>query len=186
MDAVTVHVLTPCSRRANLPAVVESVKTAAERVPEMLVTFHVLFDDQREHVGGWGLRNQMLDDFDDGWLWMLDDDTLAHPELFARFADALAWQPELLMFLVAQTRPEGWDPGCANPDKLGHGSRLHAGGCAFDTGQVIVRRDVIGDYRFADDRAADGLLWEDVLAKVPRDHTVWTDDVLAFYNALRS
>lgn len=191
------HILTPVSRRANLPMVIGSATEAQAnanlggRQPLLEVEWHIKYDDKREHVGGWGLRNQMLDEIPDeshDWVWLLDDDTLAHPHVLAWFRNMV--NSERDMFLFAQTRPDGWDPGCSDPARLsttaGRGGHVDPGKCAFDAGQAIFRRRVLGPYRFVEgDHASDGYLWSDVLAQVPHDRIAWTPQVLGFYNALR-
>ena len=84
-SAVRLHVLTAVSRPENLGQIAESLAVAVERA-EYGVDLAValgMFDPDRQHVGGQALKNDMLDDIDDGWVWILDDDTLAHPDVLA-------------------------------------------------------------------------------------------------------
>lgn len=184
-----VHALTPVTRPENLPAIEESLNIARAVVPAIDVEWHVAYDLGRRHVGGWTLRNAMLDKIpeDSGWVWLLDDDTIAHPDVLSRF-DAYA-TPDVDAVVFEQERPDGWHRGCADPAKLRNGDRRDLIGpddCVFDTGQAILRRSLIGSYRFRDVRAADGYLWDDVLAPAHASGRVaFVREILAYYNRLR-
>jgi len=177
---VIVHVLTPVSRPELLPAVTASLSVALLSAPEIRLVWHLSYDLERRYVSGWKLRNEMLDDIERGWIWLLDDDTEAHPSLLARL-----WEyrdSNGIVFSQDGREP----PGIADPERLANGDhreRLSADATVFDTGMVICRRGLIGDYRFREHRAADGYFWEDVLSKA--DDVIYLDEFLATYNSLR-
>lgn len=183
-----VHVLTPVTRLENLAAIQASLDAARAPVrTHCTIQWHRLYDPYHEHPGGYELRNRMIEVITDplGWLWFLDDDTLAHPDILRRLAD----HQDAEAMIVAQTRPKKWGPGCADPDLLGNGDRLEPGQCAFDTGQVILRRRLMGDYRFRLERAGDGYLWDELLQPAHRatpGTVVFINEILAYYNALQA
>src|SRR3990167_1261604 len=82
-----IHALTACSRPENLTKVGLSLAHAARGHD---VHWHVRFDLEREHVGGQAVKNRLLDEISDGWVWILDDDTIVHPDLFSRAAECAA------------------------------------------------------------------------------------------------
>lgn len=180
---VSVHILTPVTRPANLTELMTSVAGALVNAPAVRVTWHIALDLHREHVGDWALRNAMLDQISDGWIWMLDDDTLAHPLVLRRLSehqdvDGLAFSQD--------GRKDDWYAGTSDRDRLMSGDRredLQPHHSVFDTGMAILRRSLFGDYRFKEVRAADGLLWEDVIK--PAENIAYLDEVLGSYNALR-
>ncbi len=185
-----VHVLTPLTRPENLHDIEASLQIAQHVARgAFTVRWHVTADPERRSPGGYAIRNEMLDELSpvplptDEWVWFLDDDTIAHPDILFRLDCLLARDPLLRAMIVAQTRPAGWAEGCADPERLGNGAHLADGQCAFDTGQVIMRRDMIGDYRFRLERAGDGYLYEDLLQDAPE--VAYINEVLAYYNALR-
>lgn len=183
----TVHVLTPVTRPGNLQEIEASLSYADIVAKRYTVIWHVIADPGKRSVGGYSLRNEMLDMLHSprDWVWFLDDDTTAHPLILQRLALVEDEHPGVQAMIVAQTRPGGWNPGCADPARLRNGAHpLTMHECAFDTGQAIIRRGLIGDYRFRTaDRAGDGWLYEELLAV--SDNVVYVDEVLSYYNSLR-
>lgn len=177
-----VNVLTPVIRPQNLPRIAASLTEAAGRAPGVELVWHLSFDPDREGCETW--RNRMLARISDGWVWLLDDDTVAHPDVLARVSQH---EEDAVAVVFAQTRPEGWHAGCADPARLRNGAlrdQLAPDDCVFDTGMVIMRRSLLGLYQLRDDvRGSDGYLWDDVLKGA--DGVVFIDETLAFYNALR-
>ena len=159
------HILTAVTRPENLPEIAASIAEAAQKV-DAEVVWHWRFDPEGEHVGGQALKNAMLDGIDDGWVYILDDDTTMHPELLAKVAsyDAPA--------VVVSQRGSGLQA------KPGH---VHIG--AIDAGQAVMRREVIGDKRIEHSYAGDGLFLEQVLFGLPG--VVFLSEELSHYNALR-
>ena len=78
------NVITAVTRPENLGRVAESLSAAAANVPHewgIEVRWHWKFDPHRLCVGGQVLKNQMILSVRSGWVWILDDDTLAHPDV---------------------------------------------------------------------------------------------------------
>lgn len=185
----TVHVLTPVTRPQNLVRIEESLVLAAQYAGAYYtVIWHVMSDSSYRSVGGYSLRNEMLDQlhYPRDWVAMIDDDTIMHEQILVRLRQVEERHPEVQAMIVAQTRPADWNPGCADPARLRNGAhKLAPDECAFDTGQVIFRRGLMGDYRFRTvDRAGDGWFYEEVLADAEA-LVVYVDEVLSYYNGLR-
>jgi hypothetical protein len=64
------HIVTACTRPHNLPLMAESIEAATCEPWE--VHWHIRFDSALQHVGGQRLKNQMLDQIEDGWVCFLD------------------------------------------------------------------------------------------------------------------
>ena len=167
MDRLTI--ITPCSRPQNLPAMAESIKPGRSMFD---VIWMIVFDNREcleSKVGNYQ-RNCALDAVSDGWIYFLDDDTVLHPDFFSELAKvkskAVAFEQDL----------ETWVRKVA-PSEM----RV----CHIDMGQVIIRREIIGDIRFAlSVYEADGIFIESVYKNNPN---AWSfiDKPLCYYNKLR-
>jgi hypothetical protein len=162
------HILTAITRPENLPQLAQSLAPA-----NLDLVWHWRFDLARAHVGGQALKNAMLDSITDGWVWILDDDTLAMPALFERLVVLEAEHPDADAFAVSQLL-RGGAVRHATPDAL----RLDH----IDVGQLIIRRDAIGDTRLDLSYGGDGLWVEALVAKGVR--VVCVDEALSAYNRL--
>ncbi len=159
------HVLTPVTRPQNLALLGASLnKWGADDV-----TWHIRFDTFNRSFGGYSLRNRMLDDITDGWVWCLDDDCTAHPKLY-RTVDKLA-RGDTPAVVVSQKREDG---------TILHAKPENVAVDYIDIGQAIIRRDWIDNLRYQEDvYAADGHFLEAVLGQAL---VVFVDDVLSFHN----
>lgn len=167
MDRLTI--ITPCSRPQNLPAMAESIKPGRSMFD---VIWLIVFDNKEctESVVGNYQRNCALEAITDGWVYFLDDDTIIHPEFFAELAKvnsrAVAFEQNLGTW-VRKAAP----------------SEMRC--CHVDMGQVVIRREVIGDIRFAlGVYEADGKFIQAVYENNPE---AWSfiDKPLCHYNKLR-
>ena len=167
MDRLTI--ITPCSRPQNLPAMAESIKPGRSLFD---LVWLVVFDNkecEESKVGNYQ-RNCALEAITDGWVYFLDDDTTIHPEFFAELAEvksgAVAFEQDLGTW-VRKVAP----------------SEMKV--CKIDMGQVAIRRDVIGDIRFAlGIYEADGIFIQAVYGNNPE---AWSfiEKPLCYYNKLR-
>jgi hypothetical protein len=171
--ALKFHVLTAVSRPYNLTAVGSSLATAVKRAGVHEVQWHLRFDPARQHVGGQELKNRMLDDIADGWVVILDDDTVMHKQFFPRVVSALKRNPGCAAVVVSQLRTSG-EVLVAHPDNAVVGG--------IDAGQVVIRRDVIGEHRLPPTYAGDGVWLEKIL--FGRSDVVYMTDVLSLHNRL--
>lgn len=166
-----VHVLTAVTRPHNLARLAQSLGRACESGQVELV-WHLRFDLERQHVGGQALKNRMLDEITDGWVWVLDDDTTAHPSLFAVTAALAVGDVEAVV--VSQRRQDGRILE-AKPENIRVGS--------IDVGQAVILRDAIGPERLPEHYEGDGVFLERVLTpNLPRVRFV--PEVLSYHNAL--
>jgi hypothetical protein len=168
------HVLTAVSRPENLSAIGASIATAAQRVPRHEVVWHCRFDLRRKHVGGQYLKNQMLDDISDGWVVILDDDTLMHKQFFVRVTSVLARKPDVSGLVVTQKRTTG-QLLIAHPDNVAVGE--------IDAGQVILKRSLIADERLPTNYAGDGV-WLEALLRGRSDIVYLPESVVSLHNFL--
>ena len=167
MDRLTI--ITPCSRPQNLPAMAESIKPGRSMFD---VIWMVVFDNGecKESINGGHQRNCALDAITDGWVYFLDDDTIIHPDFFSELAkantSAVAFEQDLGTWIrkVAQ-------------------SEMRV--CHIDMGQVVIRRELIGNTRFiVDQHIEDGLFIESIYKSNP-NAWLFIDKPLCYYNKLR-
>ena len=167
MDRLTL--VTPCSRPQNLPLIAESIKPGRNLFD---VIWMVIFDNgecPQSRVGNYQ-RNCALEAIIDGWVYFLDDDTLIHPELFGELAKVKTGA-----VAFGQTLKDGIRPASQATMKV----------CQIDMGQVAIRREVIGNARFAlGIYEADGIFIESVYNSNP-DKWSLIDKPLSYYNKLR-
>jgi len=170
--AVRLHVLTAVTRPENLPALEESIRRAEERARHVDLVWHQRHDPDREHVGGQAVKNQMLDGIADGWVCVLDDDTVMHNHFLRKIEFTITRDPALEAVVVSQKRTTGVVLK-ASPDNAVLGK--------IDAGQAVLRRDLIGDERIPETYAGDGLWLEALLADA---YVQYLPDVLSLHNVL--
>lgn len=165
-------VLTACSRPENLALVWDSLHVARRRaeLTGASLRWLVRYDREQKHVGGQAVKNWMLDEATDGWVWVLDDDTLAHPEFLVRVRDAAT---SFDAVVVSQLRADGRVLE-ASPENV------RVGG--IDIGQVALRRELIGDERIPESYEGDGLFLERVLREA---NVLFINEQLSYHNRLR-
>ena len=81
------------------------------------------------------LKNRMLDEIDDGWVCILDDDTIMHRDFLRKIAFVAAKDQALEAIVVSQKRTTGVVLK-ASPENAVLGK--------IDAGQAVLRRDFIG------------------------------------------
>lgn len=164
------HILTAITRYELLPAIAGSLIQAAW--PGVAIVWHWRIDWERQHVGGQTLKNAMLDEIADGWVWILDDDNDVHPEFLRCLAQTIAAHPSAVLVAGAQ--------------HTAHGVRLvHFRASHIDAAQVIIRRDAIGDHRIPEHYCGDGEWIEAIARDLVDKHIAYLPDVVIRYNALR-
>ena len=169
------HVLTACTRSENLDAMAESLMDAP--AAGISVAWHIRLDPERQHVGGQKLKNDMLDEIRDGWVWILDDDNIAHPAFFAALAGVVLARPEAQLIVISQQHRSGWV-------RQAHRKMLRAS--HVDAAQVVVRRDAIGLLRIPENYCGDGE-WIEALAKgLAGEQIAYIQEPVVYYNYLRT
>jgi hypothetical protein len=162
------HVLTACTRPGNLRAVAESIMAAT--CDPWDVTWHIRFDPAQQHVGGQRLKNEMLDQIEDGWVCFLDDDTTMHPEFLQRMAEAVKDSGAVV---VSQQRQDGRVLVAAH-------EHLQVG--LVDIGQAFIARSLISGTRIPEHYEGDGMFLQAVLANWPA--VAYLPEILSEHNAL--
>ncbi|HEU5087772.1 MAG TPA: hypothetical protein VFT99_10010 [Roseiflexaceae bacterium] len=167
------HVLTAITRYGNLGEIAASLIRSHWKGVELV--WHWRVDYDRTAVGGQALKNAMLDEIADGWVWILDDDNLVHPGFCQALITTLAACPAARMLVGAQHTAGG-------VRAIGR-HMLRAS--LVDAAQVIVRRDAIGDRRIPEHYCGDGE-WIEAIARSLGSHEIaYLPGVVIHYNALR-
>lgn len=168
------HILTAVTRPENLPQIGESIMEAASRGPVVFdLTWHRLEDPDRAHVGGQHLKNRMLNRIRDGWVCILDDDTLMHPAFLRKIGRANRQHRHVNAYVVSQRRTTGAVLK-ASPENMVVGS--------VDAGQVVLRRSLIRHHRIPETYGGDGQFIQNLLYGQP--DVLYMPDVISLHNAL--
>lgn len=160
-----IHVLTAVTRPENLTEIGYSLARAAQRA-EADVVWHLRFDLEHRYVGGQQVKNELLDGIEDGWVWVLDDDTLVHPDLFTYLDPAYD-------ALVVSMLLEGG---------LLHAAEKNVVLGGIDIGQAIISRELIGEERILPAYDGDGRFLETLLRGV---NVLYVPEELTYYNAIQ-
>lgn len=170
------HVLTAVTRPENLPQLAASLDMANEW--EIDICWHTRTDPDRRSVGGQSLKNAMLEDDDDpdGWVWILDDDNVAHPAFFARLLACQTTHPDARLIAIAQQHRNGW---------VRQVERRMLRQTHVDAGQVVIRRDAIGERRIPLHYCGDGEWIEGIANTLRDDEIAYIRTPATYYNWLR-
>lgn len=162
------HVLTAVSRPENLPLLARSLADGADGHE---IVWQWRFDLEQSDPGGNRTKDEMLLERGmwNGWVYVLDDDTLLQPGLFSAAAAAAGDGYDAL--IVSQRRP----------DLVLHAKRknVHPGG--IDIGQAVISRDLLGQTRIPHRYDGDGDFLCEVLG---RGRVRFLDRILSVHNAL--
>jgi len=168
------HLLTAVTRPENLPQIEASLAPAADFGIE--VVWHTQADPEHQSVGGQSIKNAMIEQIDDGWVYILDDDNLMHPHFWHTVAAAVAARPEAAMLVITQAHRNGWA-------RIAHPAMLRP--TLVDAGQVVVRRDALGDLRIPEHYCGDGE-WIAALGETLAGRIVFCTTPATYYNWLRA
>lgn len=182
-----IHVVTPCSRPANLPALLESISGALKGP----WTWWIVLD--RRHVkgevrvpganvlemdscgiGGHAARNHILWLIEDGWIVWIDDDNRIHQDLPGALILARLEHPEALGFVFHAIRGDG--SPYASPNGPGD---------SVDTACLVFHREAIGSVRWNETRNDADQGFHQEVVKRNQGKIVYVPKVAAFYNALK-
>lgn len=195
MNDDVLHVITPCTRRANLSAVATSLLplracmatrwwivcdmspcALGSDVWRQLHGDDVVFFYPHANApgaGGHHQRSAALDYIADGWTWTLDDDNLVHPAFITHIVPHLQ-RHDIDAIIMAQYRADGRTlratPENVRPD-------------AIDTAQYVVRRSFIADERIAGIAGEDGGFIQRIYQRAP-DRCLFIDEVACWHNRL--
>ncbi len=173
------HIITPCTRVDNLDKLFDSIKPGASllslawwivfdilnpSVPKD-ISYHTEFRDGIEiittgigdpsFIAGKGQINHALEQINDGYVYVLDDDNIIHPAFFQWFAHVIQGQYDA--YFMAQ---EVYSQGPMWIRYVGPGMIKET---FIDQAQYIFRRNVIGDDRFIQKYTADGEFAERII-----------------------
>ncbi len=169
------HILTAVTRRENLPTIARSLEPAGRCGVEL--TWHIRFDPDRLSVGGQALKNQLLDDIADGWVWICDDDNQAAPGFFETLMAMTADNGDVQLIVCAQQHRNGW---------IRRVNRGMLRASHVDAGQIVARRDAISSLRIPENYMGDGELIEALADSLTTHQIVYVHQIVCFYNWLRS
>ena len=158
----TLTVITPCSRPENLARIRPTLEAGGKffNVRWMIVVDgkappacqaadglgEIFCHHDPRSVAGKGQINFALDRIQDGWVWVLDDDNVAHRDFFPRLWQMMEAHPHAGAFIFPQktrTGQRGAAPGMVRETLI-------------DQAQYVVDRKLIGDARFLMKYTADG------------------------------
>jgi GT2 family glycosyltransferase len=168
------HIVTAITRPENVRAIELSFAPAAAAGVD--VVWHTQADPERAHVGGQGIKNQLLDQITDGWVWICDDDNVAHADFFRALAQAAQQHPDARLLVIAQQHRSGGI-------RQVHRQMLKQ--THVDAAQVVARRDAIGELRIPEHYCGDGEWIEALANTLAPEQIVYIREPLVFYNWLR-
>lgn len=176
-------VITACSRPGNLPALAEAL-AALSNPHGYDLAWWVIFDAASvgpvPDVPGWEIRvmpsyspgnwghaqaNLALDMIEAGFVWILDDDNLPHPDLLT-----CRYEPGTITLIGQQVTADYVrvpEPACGKVDKA----------------QIVADRAAVGDTRLPLDCFGDGRFVEMLFAARPESLRI-DPEVRSFYNRL--
>ena len=186
------HIITPCSRPENLGQIMESLNFPC--------AWYVVCDGDREDprfmkireiavqsswisltfvrggVAGKKQINDAIDRIFDGWVYVLDDDNLMHPDFYKVVSDLTAKNPKVQGLFFSQelrTSIREVSPGTVRVNYI-------------DQAQFVLKRELIGQRRYKQEYTADGQFIE-VLYKDndPALFEFYNDKPVTYYNKLR-
>ena len=167
------NVITACSRPENLPLLEESLEPGKASFELRWLVIHDT-GEVESRVGN-AQKNEALEMIDSGWVYFLDDDNLIHPKFFPAIAQAIHDGPGRRGFIFSQDCNlfiRRASPETVRVDRI-------------DLAQFVLRRDLIGSWRFdLPTYNSDGMLIEGLYQKHAGEFT-FIDQVLCYYNRLR-
>jgi len=176
-------ILTACSRRQNYAAMLQSIEQSKHNVDPKLGRLDYLWriryqKDNQPDPYGTVKDNELLDATYAGWIWILDDDNLCHPDFFEVLLSKIINYPQAEAFVFAQDRgPKFGGLLRCGPENMIPGR--------VDTAQVVFKKEFLGDLRFPIGvYVADGILYQQLYAKDPKKFEFFNIPV-TYFNRLR-
>jgi len=197
-----VNVVTALSRPENIPVILEGMEEAVEW-SDVEVLWVIVLDAHRRlppkvldrldrargvrvlkaAYPGWPARygipqkNMGIDLCRNGFLYILDDDNIVHPDLFRELGDAFKRHPGKLAFAFGQRRWDRYGDMMPAPERMGIGK--------IDNSMFVVHTRLVGSERYNGNLAG----WEDYyffkgLHDAHPDAFVILGRYLAYYNYL--
>lgn len=190
-----IHILTRCTRQTNLIKIHQSIKDS---------TWHVMFDTntlkdidaetlnylQENNVNvyflksdpssfGYDMINYVIKRITDGWIYILDDDNIIHPEFYEEINKSIQTTNSNIFVFNQQVDGKDFtklDTRLALPENM----RLQG----VDIAQVIFNRNIL-KYDFILDYKSDGYMIEKLYNEIPEEF-FFINKVLCYYNFLQT
>ena len=175
MKKPILYVITPVSRHENLGKVAKSLQQVTEYFE---LRWLPIMDELGGDLGGGRKRNLALDRITDlGWVFLLDDDTIVHPNLAPELYKLIQSNHDSKMFVFYQVEADG-------SLRAGVNNRM-AETYSIDSGQAILRSDIIRNIKQAENIwISDGMFFEKIVKQrniVP----IYSEIIGSYYNYLR-
>jgi hypothetical protein len=178
------NIVTPCSRPENLQKLYESIKSYGDKEK---IWWYIVYDAEQgerkfKHIpwvrefwldkklAGYPQRNLALSIIEEGWVWVLDDDNLLHPQLVKELENIT--DPNVQGVLFKQQ----FNNGCERGIDPRH--------CHIDQAQFVLKKELIVDKRYDEMYTADGKFLEE-LYNANKEKFIRIEKILCFYNRLR-
>jgi O-antigen biosynthesis protein len=200
---INLSILTRCSRFDNLKKVKDSIFTT----DKFNLTWHVMFDttilkdidaellsDIQSRGGktyfiksipgdyGHQMLNRAIDDIQDGFVYILDDDNIIHEDFYETIYESIINNPDKLGFVfeqkVAGKDFTGLDIRTCGPDQMKVSQ--------VDSAQYLLHRSLIGNIRLNQGNyIADSIYAEEVYVNNDPSKFLFINKVLCHYNYLK-
>ena len=118
MTAIQLHIILPCSRPQNIGRLADLYLQQMEPHP-FAVRLHILKDGATEN-DPWGLGkiNEALGIIQDGWVWIVDDDTTHDVPVLRRLGEVVQSNPHAAVVVFSQHHVFGHILHAAPEEKL--------------------------------------------------------------------
>lgn len=130
---------------------------------------------------GMNLVNSILDEINDGWVYILDDDNLIHPNFFGVILETIKSNPNKLGIIFNQ-KVGGIDFSGLDIREAKH-ENVKVG--SIDSAQFLLDRKLISDLRFINDYKADGYFIVS-LYEANKDKFLFLEQELCYYNKIQT
>jgi glycosyltransferase involved in cell wall biosynthesis len=193
------NIITRCTRLKNLTEIYESVFNSdkfdikwyivfdTNFVKEISVEIIQLLNDpriiqkyQQSINGDHGHQsiNKCLDEITNGWVYVLDDDNLIHPNFYDKLSDTISSNPEFSGFIFNQ-KIGGID---FTGQDVRYGAHENVQVSKIDMAQFVLNKSLIGEKRLVMGQyVADGIFIQD-LYNSNIDKFFFIDEILCYYN----
>ena len=200
---IKIHIITRCTRPENLTKIEKSIFNT----DKFKITWHICVDTSKlsgkdfaeksnlihqfpdvityaiecdEGDYGHDMINLTIDKIKDGFIYIIDDDNIIHPDFYNTIHEQISIDPNKSYIFnqkVGGNDFTGIDVRKAAPENI------HVGG--IDMAQFLLKRDIIGESRLAPSTyTADGIFIEK-LYKNNIDSFLLIDRILCYYNYLK-
>ena len=172
------HILMPCAKPQNIPAIAPSVLQCEGHAFEL--RWHIMRQGQEKDEKGFRKINEALGWFTDGWFHTPSDDSIHYPNLYRRTGEIIAANPDCKAIVFSEDRgqKDGNRILRAHPDNMKPGF--------VDGSQCLWNRAFVGDKRYDWDgrkQEADGFFAMELYQKEPAAF-IFFDEVLVRFNSL--